>query len=474
VLPSWLRRVPVALAVAIATAAPASGGTATAADPAGTEGDLPAIILRKVLPPTPVETAGSGEAPTVDVRIRVGADGRVAGIEILRIRPSGVHDAAFCEAVETALPAWRFAPAIVDGEPGEATFDWSLEFRPLEAGATPLPGAVGDIPLFGGPWAGADRAVEALEALLGDRRPERERLLRIYTLPVEQQRRHLERLVTWAEKPLVAHERRVADSALFRVVTDHPDEEFARVVAHNLEATFSILAEHLGGDVPLQPYVFKVLVYAYRSRAGYLEFIHSVDGIEETSGFFCPPGLIAFHTEVATSEDLLSLLIHEAVHAFVFRALLPPGHALPRWLDEGFADYVGNSAVRKGRLELGVHRRSRFYRLPMEIVRGKTVQQLEVEELRREIRRGEALSVADVVNADRSVFYGSGMPRFYAQSWMLVHFLRHGGENWAEDRFPGLLLYALEGYPLDEVLRTVYGLDAEEMESRYREHVKGF
>lgn len=177
---SWLRRS--TIAVAAAAAAPAMGGMAAAADSADAGGDLPAVILRRVVPPTPVETAGSGEAPTVDVRIRVDEGGRVAEIEILRIRPAGVHDAAFREAVETTLPEWRFAPAVVAGEPSEATFEWSLEFRPLEAGATPIPGSAGGAPLFGGPSAGPDRAIEALEALLGDRRPERERLLRIYAL----------------------------------------------------------------------------------------------------------------------------------------------------------------------------------------------------------------------------------------------------------------------------------------------------
>ena len=55
---------------------------------------------------------------------------------------------------------------------------------------------------------------------------------------------------------------------------------------------------------------------------------------------------------MSTSEALLGTMMHEATHAFVDRHMTEPGRYLPRWLGEGFAEYVGYSEVRKGRLIL--------------------------------------------------------------------------------------------------------------------------
>ncbi len=460
----WLgRRLVVLVLATLATVATVEIDATHAAAATG-EVELPAVILRQVIPQTPLETAGSGEAPTVDVRLAVTAEGRVGGVEILRIRPSGDHDADFIAAVEEALAGWRFAPAIANGRPVPASFDWSLEFRPLESASDGS----------GHPPPDRGQATTALLALLRDDEPEHARLLQIYTLPAEQQRRHLERQIADAESFLAADARKVADNPLFRVVTDHPDEAFPAAVAHNLAVTYGVLADLLGPQIPLQSPGFKMAVYVYRSRTEYLNLVHAIDGIEETSGFFAPPGLIALHADVGSSEELVEIMIHEAVHAFLFRAVIRPGQELPRWLDEGFADYVGRSAITKGQLELGRHRASRYMFSPARVVRGKTVQQLQLEHLQREFRHGNGLTIAQIVGADRETFYGASMGHYYAQSWLLVHLLQHGAPDWQRAAFPRLLLYAAEGYPVDTAMATVYGLELDTLEPRYLEYVRGF
>jgi len=54
-----------------------------------------------------------------------------------------------------------------------------------------------------------------------------------------------------------------------------------------------------------------------------------------------------------------------------------------------------------------------------------------------------------------------------------VHFLRHGEDSWADERFPELLLYVAEGYPSDEVVRRIYG-DLDALEARFDEYVRRF
>ncbi len=437
--------------------------------------NLPAVMLRKQPFFTPVEAVGTGIAPTVVVQLEVDTTGRVAAVDVLSITPSSEYDGLFAEAVTSSIFLWRFAPALEDGMPVASSLSWSLQFKPMDAG----PEHSGFMALGQGFEMPGEKSEEGLSdfglaRLLSDAPAGNDRSLRIFSLPIEQQRKHLESLVEKAEQQIDQNERRTAAGNGFAVVTDHDAEGAAEIVRRDLAVVFQMLANSFGEDIPLADSGVPVIAYLYKTQAQYQAFITSVDGIEDTAGYFCPPGLIAFHAERPSRETLLSTIIHEAVHAFMFRHVLTVGHQFPRWLSEGFAEYIGNSRITKKGIQPGERKVTQFYTNQMRVWRGRTLAQLSIDEVKKKIKREQALAASSILQAGRETFYGDSMSLYYAQSWILVHMLQHGEPGWKTAQFSKLMLLIVEGYPVKDAIEQIYDTTMPELDQRYREYARKF
>lgn len=418
---------------------------------------LPPVILHAPPVLTPYETAGSGLAPKITVDLTVSVTGKVTNIGIREIDPSTDFDAIFERELRKTIGSWRFAPALLDGTPVERDLTWVLEFRPA-----------GD-----SNWSPAE-AVPGLEALVRDEEPSHSRLMQIYTLPLDRQLAYLNALAEKAEEPMETGTlRRLAEGGII-VVTDHPDAGAVQSIFNTVRAARAHTLEVFGKGIPLEPPQLPLLLYCYRSKEQYDRFVQSVDGIMETAGLFCPPGLIAFHAERESNQTLLSTMVHEVVHATMYRYIIRPGNVLPRWISEGAADYLGNSKIKKGLLLPGEHDWTQVYRAQAFLWRGRSLSQLRLDEVRRRIRDGDALSVDAIVSAAPETFYGENMGLYYAQSWLLVHYLRHGNDAWTNQHFLDFVLYAAEGYRAEVAFEKVYGSPPSEHEEAYRHYVKRF
>jgi hypothetical protein len=201
--------------------------------------------------------------------------------------------------------------------------------------------------------------------------------------------------------------------------------------------------------------------------------VRSVRANENWAGFYNPAGLLVFHMNQPSNETLTGLLLHEATHAYIDRYVVRPGVNPPRWLNEGFAEYIGNSTIRKKQLIPGKKRTTEVYRNSWFVQTGRSHTLVTAKTVRDAIRSGEAMTLEEVITAGPQEFYGERTSMFYAMSWLLVHFLRHGEEGWAENEFPSLMLYVAEGYPAQEALRQFYG-ELEDLESRFHDYVRGF
>ena len=431
------------------------GALAVAGDPEPEE--LPPVILHAPQLLTPLETAGTGLAPRVTVELTVSLTGKVTDLNIREIDPSSDYDDLFEEELRRKVGSWRFAPALRNGTPVERELTWVLEFLPAGDGA----------------WS-PTKVVPGLEALIRDEEPAHARLMQIYTLPVERQMTYLRTLAEKAEKPFESANRRQLAHGGIVVVTDHPDDDAAQAILNTVRAAQSITLEVFGQGIPLEPPRLPLLLFCYRSKAQYTQFVQSVDGILETSGYFCPPGVIGFHAEHQTRQTLISTLVHEVVHATMYRYIVKPGNVLPRWISEGLADYLGNSKIKKGQLMPGEHDWTQVYRSQAFLWRGKSLSQLRLNSVRERIRQGPALTVEAIVSADRDTFYGENMGLYYAQSWLLVHFLRHGNEEWTDQHFLDFVLYVAEGYRAEVAFEEVYGNPPSAFEDAYREYARRF
>lgn len=77
-------------------------------------------------PPYPAAARRMGEEGSVVVHVTIGRDGRVLAATVAQSSGSPRLDAA---AIAQALKAWRFTPALADGEAVEAARDITVRFR---------------------------------------------------------------------------------------------------------------------------------------------------------------------------------------------------------------------------------------------------------------------------------------------------------------------------------------------------------
>lgn len=417
-----------------------------------------AIVLYDPPPVYPMAAAGSDISPEATVRVAVDAKGRVSRVEVVRIEPASRFDDIFRRALEQSLSQWRFAPRYEDGRPIPTELQWTTKFYAPGDGREPL------LPDERWDW------------ILGIRPRQESSYLE---LPHEQRVELLEQRVragvaAFAGRPAQQH------ASSWFVVRTSASPEVAATVAGNLEATYSVLHSMLGEHIPLQGERLKVQVFVYQDPQALARLQEACNPDEITTpGFYSQLGLIGMHLDLPTPDLAVSMLIHEGTHAFIDRHVVRPGVELPYWLSEGLAEYMSNSTIRKGRLIPG--KVPRALRHDLRMIQGRLWigrwtpdASLALTEIKQAARRGEALSLAQMLTANRAEFLGKEIHLYYGMSWMLVHYLRHGREEWAEREFPRLLLYIAEGYPVGAAFETVYGTRIASLEESFRRYIAGF
>lgn len=414
---------------------------------------------------TPIEAAGTGLAPEVGVRVVLDATGRVREVEVLSIEPSSGLDAVFEQVTRETLLDWRYAPARRDGLPVETTLTWSVKFPSRTPDAAGPEVVRGTDPPEVERFAWRDLAVAERSAF-----NHRREMLR---LPHEKRLELLQENLAKASRFLDAKKIREAATARFLVYTDAPDPKIGEILASNLEAVFSTLDGLLGGGITTQPDRYKIVAVLFSTEAAFQNAQSSVVGIEWAAGVYSPVGLILFHMQMPSNQALLSTMIHEATHAYLDRYIARPGVVLPRWLDEGFAEYVGNSEIRKGEIVAGKTRRVELYRGPWGEARGPASTSRTLDQLKDALKKGDAASLQELLAADISTFYGEKRQSYYGTSWLLVHFLNQGEVGWDEAKFPQLVLYIAEGYPPLAAFRQVYG-DPDEFDAAFKQYIRKF
>lgn len=420
----------------------------------------PPVPLRSPLPLVPDVLAGSGVTPEASVRVTIDERGIVRKVEVLAIHPSTDFDEAVRQELVDTLSMWRYAPQRRDGEAEPTTLEWRIRFpAPAEAEKERRgDGGSGSAASFPPTAAGSDAE---------------QRRSRILALPLRERRELLTKELAVATDLLDSRRRHEATSTHFVVHSDADDPRVGDLVAQDLEALFHTLAYVVLPGIDLLPEPDKLQVVVYRSRDQYQELVSKVAVYEWSTGYYSPAGLIAFHLEQPSNDEVLNILFHEGTHAFMDRYVVRRGVALPRWLGEGFADYMGNSAIHKGQIVPGKTLRHK-YELSLAGVASVTTRGgSNLDAARIALRKGEGLGVRELLGASRETFYGEKHRLFYASSWLLVHYFRDGGEGWATDRFPEALVYVAEGYPPETVFRQIYGPVAG-LDASFRDYVRKF
>ena len=416
---------------------------------------------------TPDQSTGSGLAPEVTVHVRVLASGKVGDVNVKRITPASDYDAIFEKEVQETLKRWRYAPATLDGEPIDAELSWTIQFPARYDNTTQTTDQVSmsEEPDTSDPypWRRYGQAVEQAQDL-------RERIL---TLPPELRMAYLNRIAGVADSFLNSSERHKASDGRVLAFADGDNSGLAAVLANNVEATFGVLDKLFGVELGTHPERYRVVAFLYSHESDFARLRKAVECPEFAAGFYNPGGLLAFHREMSSSTALIGTMLHESTHAYLDRYISRPGVSIPTWLNEGLAEYIGNSKIKKKELVPGKTQWSAVYRGPWGMVSDRSGASLQLTDVKGHVRRGEALTMRELIEADHTIFYGDKHELFYPMSWLLVHYLRHGEEGWDTDKFSRLLLYVAEGYPAPDVLETVYG-DLDKLGAGYERYVRKF
>ena len=151
----------------------------------------------------------------------------------------------------------------------------------------------------------------------------------------------------------------------------------------------------------------------------------------------------------AEGGDPLRVVFHEATHAFIAHNF--PN--VPLWLNEGLAEYYSSFVVAGGRVEIGS-------------VRENHVKILETEGL---------LSVRTLFDVDTSSSEyreSDRSGRFYAQSWLLAHYLLSAAPE--NQKAIGHFLAALaQGTGSEQAFKVAFDLDYQEIDRRLKGYLEG-
>ena len=451
---------PAALARLAALVALSVGGGAALAQNGADRVVTPAVGIRTPPIHAPAEMAGTGIDPEVAVKVDIDETGAVSRVHIQTIEPSSQFDELLRSRVTEALKRWRFGPAR-DGEdnPAPSTMSWRMKFVSQEEGSRPGASAFAidnDLRVL----AGSDALPMNFRPLTRQERAER-----------------LSGIVEKAEKHLDRTHRRRRETQRFIVVSDAEEESTAEILAGNMESIFQVFHSIFDQHLEPMPQNWKLVVYLYRRQSSLEQLNRGIGGRDFGAGFYQSPGLLAFHQEVHYYDQLLSTMVHEAFHAFSDSHLTAPGKNLPRWAEEGLAEYFSNSKIEDGQLVPGELNRGRYA-----IAHGrKGPQRLQsqsawsVREARQALRQGEAPSIAELIETGADTFYGDRHQVFYGFSWLFTHFLWHGRDSWESgEPFARLLLYLTEEYPSRDALEAVYGSQPEALQDEFEDYVRRF
>ena len=430
-----------------------------AAQTAGGEVATGPVAIRSYQLLVPHELAGSGIDPEVEVRVEIDAAGRVSDVEVLAIDPPSEFDDLLRSHVESRVAGWRYGPARdAEGNPANTTLSWRMKFEsPSEGRRSPV----------------TDRRFDPqLDVLvLAGRLPRT-----AAPLTPAQRGRALSRTVEVAEKHIDAEHRRRRETPRFILISDAAEAAQVDILAGNMESVFAVYHSLFDPHIEPLPENFKTVVFLFSREESIRRLQTELGGQGFGYGFYRSPGFMAFHQEVEHSDHLLSAMLHEAFHAFSDSHLRAPGKELPRWAEEGLAEYFGNSKIRKGSLIPGKTSHGRYvvaHGGPARRIR--SLASWSLEDARSALRRREAPTVAELLEATRETFYGERYQLYYGYSWLLTHFLHHGREAWdTEKPFARMLLYLVEGYSGQDAMAAAFQIAPEELQPEFERYVRKF
>ena len=196
-----------------------------------------------------------------------------------------------------------------------------------------------------------------------------------------------------------------AESAHVVVYSD-AEEKQLRAFVRKLERFHALLEIRMPGKNP--DLISKLTVYLVRNRRDLMRALPGVD--RRVGGMYAPSsdGIDAIaQAEHADRRDDDDIILHEYTHHFM--ALRYPQGG-PGWITEGFAEFFATADVVGKRLTLGEPNKNRALDL---------------------INYSDWIDFDTILTGSAWTGNAEYTSLFYAQSWLLTHYLLHTTERWA-------------------------------------------
>ncbi|MCX7358457.1 MAG: hypothetical protein NT015_09995 [Alphaproteobacteria bacterium] len=226
------------------------------------------------------------------------------------------------------------------------------------------------------------------------------------------------------------------------VVYSTSSEARVRSVAEELEAFDSLLRRMTQTTAPRSP--TKLEIYLFNGPGQFQEAFPGESSMVR-GRYAARPDIIAAYAIFRDREGLEAqdILFHEYAHHFMYQYF---ANTYPAWYVEGFAEFASTVAFEDGRIVIG---RAAAVRADW-------------------LRSGSWLPMEQLI--DGMPRDGEGVSRFYAQSWLFVHYIFHTEGMTA--KFQSYMRALRLGAPPAEAFQTGFGMTPADMQSALRAYFR--
>ena len=252
-------------------------------------------------------------------------------------------------------------------------------------------------------------------------------------------------------------------SAHFTVITD-AGEKRGREVALRFEQMRAVFANLLGKNRLSQPLPLTIMAFKNDKTYFQLAPLHNGEPIE-APGFFVPGEDQGFFVLNLFEPEPWRAVTHDFAH-LLLNYNYPPAQG---WFDEGLAEYFSSVRIDNKQVEIGgdpeVHSTNAQTLLP-------TPQLASTSKSLSQLLGAQVwLSIPDLftMKHDTASFNeGTHHTLFYAESWIVMHYILHANKLAETGTYFNLALN--QNIPVEEAIQQAYGMNAAQFEQAVKDY----
>ncbi len=251
----------------------------------------------------------------------------------------------------------------------------------------------------------------------------------------------------------------------FSVLTDAGDKH-GREVALRLEQMQAVFASFLLRPKLVQPIPLTVIVF----RAD--KDFERVAPVKEGAPTDAPGFLVREQDRTFLALDLVysepwRAMAHDLAHVFL-EGNYPPTTS---WFDEGLAEYFGSIRLDNKKIEIGGDPELVPF-LQTTLLTQQTLEKREAPKPLTDFLQAPIwISMTDLLTVQHIGPEGTHRTQFYAQSWMMIHYLLAQKKMPETGTFFDLLLN--QKVPVEQAVERAYGMSSKQLEQAVKDYFKG-